>query len=100
MIIYTTTNIFTLALVLAIWIIDAYLILTAIRFALEYSMGTRNSSLVRWLVRVTDSLPMRLGQFISDKTRRKVHIWLPRALLLVAAVALRHVMVLLIITST
>ena len=101
MIIYSTnTSILTLPLLIIIWCIDAYLILTSLRLLLAHFHSARANRWRSSLQPFTDPLPRALENFLSFKRDKPLPQWLPWLLAITGSLILRHLLLLIVLQSS
>ena len=92
MIIYTT-NILALPLMLLIWIVELFLVLSAIRLALSHLSNVRAQGACTALQRYTDPVPEAIHGWLSRRWQKPVPAWLPWLIVIVSSLLLRHFLI-------
>jgi len=93
------TNPLALPLMLLIWTIDMFLLLSGIRLILgqvDTRWAKETSAL---LIRLTDPVPDTICGWLSRR-RRPVPIWLPWMVIFLAAIVTRHLLIWAVISMT
>ena len=93
-----TMNLMALPFVLAIWAIDAYVLLVCVRLISGRLSGPKAMQLCSWLKPLTDPLPQAAGRWLRTRMKRVVPRWLPWLVTILLLSLVREVLVLLVIT--
>jgi len=93
------TNILAGPLVLIVWLIDVYLVLTSVRLVLGRFEGGRALAAARSLERLTDPLPQAIHAWLSRKRRRSTASWPAWLIVLFGGLALRYLVLALIVVG-
>lgn len=87
-------------LVLGVWLLDAYLILSAIRLVLG-QLHTRWAIRTRLaLQRLTDPLPQATCHWLAARRSRPIPTWLPWAIVMVATIITRQLLVWILVSTS
>ena len=92
MIIYTH-NILTAPLLIAVWCIDLYLFLAAIRFVLITMQGTQSNGLHLFLQRLTDPIPLAIHRRLIRRRTTPIPGWFPWLIVVFGCLVLRHLLI-------
>lgn len=90
---FYVTNIFLVPLVLAVWVLDLYMILAATRWILTRIRTEPASRLCSSLQPFTDALPQAIRKRLEAWLGRRIRNWLVWLVVIVAAMILRNIMV-------
>jgi len=93
-----TTNILAGPLVLLIWVIDVYLFLACIRLILSRLPSTQNSRFCHGIKLFTDAIPEITCNYLLKYRRKPVPAWMPWAVVIVAGVVARHLLIWIIVS--
>ena len=92
MIVYTT-NILALPLMLLIWIVELFLVISAIRLVLGHLNSVRAQGTCAALQRFTDPVPEAIHGWLSRRRQKPVPAWLPWLIVTVSSLLLRHILI-------
>jgi len=98
MIIYTT-NILALPLMVLIWTMDMFLVLSAIRLVLGHLSNARARGARAGLQRITDSVPEAISGWLSRRRQKPVPPWLPWLIVFIAAFLVQHLLIWTVIST-
>lgn len=93
------TNILAGPLLLIVWLIDVYLVLTSVRLVLSRLESGRALAAARSLERLTDPLPQAIHAWLSRKRRRSTGSWPAWLIVLLGGLALRYLVLAIILTG-
>jgi len=88
-----TTNILALPLILAVWCIDMFLLLAAIRFVLSKIAAAQTGGLCLTLQRVTDPIPTAVHRRLMRQRTTPIPGWLPWLIVILACLVFRHLLI-------
>ena len=93
-----TTNILAVPLVIALWALDMYLFLLIAYSVLTRLSGERASQLCSCLKLFTEPLPQVVKRWLGRHTSTPVKQWVPWAVVILACLIIRHVLILVIVS--
>ncbi|GEM_PF-5227556 len=100
MIIFTTnTSVFMLPLLLAIWAVDIYLLLAAIRIVLPWIRGDPPRRWCRAIERFTDPIPLALHQWLARRRTTPIPNWVPWLIVIISCLVLRHLLIAIVLQT-
>ena len=94
---FIVTSIFKLPLLLGIWLIDTYYILSVIRIIVANIPEYCDSSLHRRLKHLTDWLPDKVSKCVARASSASIQPWLPWIIAILALLIVRQILVQLVI---
>ena len=71
-----SVSLLTLPILVLVWVIEAYIFLSAARFVISMSPKARQSHLYGQLKLLTDPLPIRIGQYCAKWKKASLPSWL------------------------
>jgi hypothetical protein len=92
------TNPFALPLLILIWTLDAWLWLACIRLILDKIPSVRMNIFCQSLRQLTNPLPNTINRWFSRFTRKLMPAWLKWSTAIVAAIILRHLLILFVMS--
>ena len=94
-----TTSILALPIVILVWVLDTYLLMTAARHLLRRLSDKRAVRACRCLRQFTDPPAEAVRHWLRSRRDRAVPSWLPWLFVIAAVVVLRHVLVMIIVST-
>ena len=88
-----TTHLFNLPFLIATWLIEFYLFLTALRLVMSLSESARQSQYYYQFKLLTDPLPKMISGFLTKKREASTPSWLSWLIVISAACVLRQILV-------
>jgi len=99
MIVYRT-SILALPIVILIWVLDTYLIMTAARHLLRRSSGDRAVRACSCLRHFTDPPAEAVRHWLLLRTARAVPSWLPWLFVITVVVVIRHLLAMIVVPTS
>ena len=87
------TNLFNLLLLILRWLIEFYLFLTAVRFAMSLSVGCRRSFYYGQIKLLTDSFPKLVGKHLAKLRKAPAQPWQCWLIVITVAFVLRQILI-------
>jgi hypothetical protein len=87
------TNIFNLPLLIAVWLIEAYIFLAVARLILANVPSGRHTRLYRQVKLLTDLLPDFISRQLAEISKATIPPWVPWAVAILSLCVVRQILV-------